>query len=248
LIRVIEGLKKLQPMSKNKVLQQDVYEVGTREQFAEKSIVLGSFATYNVLYDPKHMGFILARYKFVAKMFNGFDYALEVGCGDAFGTPIVAQHVKRVIAIDSDARHIRSNKKRLRNLENIQFSQGLIQNFKSTEKLFDGSYSIDVIEHLDGQLNDLFIESQVRKLKGNGVCIVGTPNITANKYASETSRVQHINMHSQKTLNALMSKYFDRVFMFGMNDEVLHIGYAPMCHYIFGMGVGLKRHYRLQNI
>jgi len=41
-------------------------------------------------------------------------------------------------------------------------------------------------------------------------------------------------------LNALLAKFFKRVFMFGMNDEVLHTGYAPMCHYIFGMGVGVR--------
>ncbi len=222
-----------------KITQQEAYHLGTDYQFID-SVDLGPWTSYSLLNDPKHMGFVLARYKFPAKMFDGFDTAIEVGCGDAFGTPIVAQHVKKVLAIEPDARHIESNKKRLAKVKNIEFRQGAIQDLNLADRSFDGAYSIDVIEHLDQHLNEPFVESQAKILKKNGVCIIGTPNITANDYASERSRVQHINLHSQKTLKELMEKFFTRVFMFGMNDEVLHTGYAPMCHYIFAMGVGTK--------
>ena len=222
-----------------KISQEQAYRLGTDHQFIE-SIDLGPWTSYSLLHDPKHMAFVLARYKFPAKMFDGMGYAIEVGCGDAFGTPIVAQHVKNVLAIEPDARHIKSNKKRLAKVKNIEFRCGTIQDLNLPKRTFDGAYSIDVIEHLDNHLNDPFVLSQANILKKDGVCIIGTPNITANEYASERSRVQHINLHSQASLHKLMSKYFQRVFMFGMNDEVLHTGYAPMCHYIFGMGVGVK--------
>lgn len=226
-------------MPAKKISQDEAYRLGTDYQFID-SVELGPWTSYSLLNDPKHMGFVLARYKFPAKMFDGMDKAIEVGCGDGFGTPIVAQHVKQVLAIEPDARHIEGNKKRLAKVKNIEFKCGTIQDLKLAKNTFDGAYSIDVIEHLDTHLNDPFVESQAAILKSDGVCIIGTPNITANEYASERSRVQHINLHSQKTLHALMSKFFKRVFMFGMNDEVLHTGYAPMCHYIFGMGVGKK--------
>jgi hypothetical protein len=32
--------------------------------------------------------------------------------------------------------------------------------------------------------------------------------------------------------------------MFGMNDEVVHTGYAPMCHFIWAMGVGVKKEWQ----
>ena len=105
-------------MAKKKVSQQEAYHLGTDHQFVD-SISLGPWTTYSLLHDPKHMGFVLARYKFPAKMFDGFDSAIEVGCGDAFGTPIVAQHVKRVLAIEPDQRHIDSNKMRLGQIPNI---------------------------------------------------------------------------------------------------------------------------------
>ena len=71
--------------------------------------------------------------------------------------------------------------------------------------------------------------------------MVGTPNINANLYASVQSRIQHINLFSHKRLRVLLERYFENVFMFSMNDEVVHTGFAPMAHYIWGMGVGVKK-------
>ena len=225
-------------MAKKKLSQAEAYKLGTDYQFID-SVKLGPWTSYSLLNDPKHMGFVLARYKFCAKMLDGMDLVLEVGCGDGFGTPIIAQAVKKVIAIEPDIRHIKGNVERLKSLKNVEFKAMSICD-SIPEGKFDASFSIDVIEHLDKPLNNSFFENQYSCLKDDGVCIIGTPNITANKYASPRSRVQHINLQSQASLKKMMSKYFKRVFMFGMNDEVLHTGYAPMCHYIFGMGVGLK--------
>jgi len=225
-------------MSKKKLSQQKAYKLGTDYQFID-SVKLGPWTSYSLLNDPKHMGFVLARYKFCAKMLEGMDLVLEVGCGDGFGTPIIAQAVNKVIAIEPDIRHIKGNRERLKKLTNVEFKAMSICD-EVPEGKFDATFSIDVIEHLDKHLNDSFFENQYDCLKDDGVCIVGTPNITANKYAAPRSRVQHINLQSQASLKKIMSVYFKRVFLFGMNDEVLHTGYAPMCHYIFGMGVGLK--------
>ncbi len=227
-------------MGKSKKLsQQEAYRLGTDYQFVDL-IELGPWSSYSLLNDPKHMGFVLARYKFCAKMLEGKKKVLEVGCGDGFGAPVVAQAVGHLVAIDPEARHIEGNKRRLAKIKNIEFKHmDICHSLPDGE--FDGIFSIDVIEHLDKPLNKKFMENQRDLLNDDGVCIIGTPNITANKYASPRSRVQHINLKSHKTLRMQMEKYFRNVFMFSMNDEVLHTGYAPMGHYIFGMGVGVKK-------
>ena len=225
-------------MSKRKLTQNQAYKLGTDYQFID-SVKLGPWTSYSLLHDPKHMSFVLSRYKFCAKMLEGMDLVLEVGCGDAFGTPLVAQAVKRMIAIEPDRRHIKSNQARLKKIKNVEFRAMSICDDVPPEK-FDGIFSIDVMEHLDRSLNQSFIGHQCACLKKDGVCIIGTPNVTANKYATPRSRVQHINLQSQASLKKMLSGRFQRVFMFGMNDEVVHTGYASMCHYIFGMGVGLK--------
>lgn len=225
-------------MTKNKLTQSQAYKLGTDYQFID-SVKLGPWTSYSLLHDPKHMSFVLSRYKFCAKMLEGMDLVLEVGCGDAFGTPLVAQAVKRVIAIEPDRRHVKSNQVRLKKIKNVEFRAMSICDDVPEEK-FDGVFSIDVMEHLDKSLNKPFLEHQCACLKKDGVCIIGTPNVTANTYATPRSRVQHINLQSQASLKKMLIGRFQRVFMFGMNDEVVHTGYAPMCHYIFGMGVGLK--------
>ncbi len=225
-------------MSQKKLTQKEAYRLGTDYQFID-SIKLGPWTSYSVIHDPKHILFVLARYKFCAKMLAGKNLVLEVGCGDGFGAPIVAQHVGRLVAVDPEPRLIQGDKQRLKMLKNIDFRQMDICQSYPKEK-FDACYSIDVIEHLDQELNRSFMENQCRCLHPDGVCIVGTPNITASRHASERSRVQHINLKSEKTLREQMSKYFKNVFSFSMNDEVVHTGFAPMAHYLFAIGVGVK--------
>ena len=48
------------------------------------------------------MTFLLSRYKFAAKMLAGCDRVVEIGCGDGFGSRVVAQDGIHVTAIDFD--------------------------------------------------------------------------------------------------------------------------------------------------
>ena len=54
-------------------------------------VLMGPWTSHIWRHDPRHIGFLLARYKFVAKMLAGRDAVMEVGCGDAVGTPVVLQ-------------------------------------------------------------------------------------------------------------------------------------------------------------
>lgn len=52
--------------------------------------------------------------------------------------------------------------------------------------------------------------------------------------------MSHINLYSHERLKGLMCGYFHNVFMFGMNDEVVHTGFPSMAHYLFAVGAGVK--------
>ena len=69
---------------------------------------MGYMSSGTYISDPRRLTFLLSRYKFVAKMMDGFDSALEVGCGDTFGTRLVAQTVSHVTAVDFDPEFIGS--------------------------------------------------------------------------------------------------------------------------------------------
>jgi 2-polyprenyl-3-methyl-5-hydroxy-6-metoxy-1,4-benzoquinol methylase len=217
--------------------------LGARLDSAE--ISLGPWASDDLVKDPKRLVFVLARYKFVAKMLAGKDRVLEAGCGDALGLPIVTDAVGWLYAIDWEARVIDGNRKRLAHLDNVTFITGdLSETASPSEQLpsgLDAAFSIDVIEHIASEAEDTFMDNQVACLKPSGVMIVGTPNITASAHASEQSRQGHINLKSFATLKLLMERYFDNVFMFGMNDELVHTGFGPMSHYLFALGAGLRK-------
>jgi len=187
--------------------------------------------------DPKRLLFVLSRYKFVAKMLSGKKRVLEIGCGDAFGTRIVAQEVGRVCAVDFDPVFIKDIKARM--IEKLAFDcrqHDILSGPVSGP--FDAAYSLDVIEHIRKPDEDVYMRHIVSSLDDQGVFIVGTPTIQSQMHASRQSKEGHVNCKDQKELKELMARYFQNVFIFSMNDEVLHTGFYPMAHYLFAIGVG----------
>ena len=208
-------------------------------QTQNERISLGPYASHSLRTDPKHMCFVLSRYKFFAKLLEGKQKVLEIGCGDAIGLPIVAQAVGRIYATDWDAAIIEENKRRASFISNCTFSQFNIAAGPFSETL-DAVYLLDVIEHVEPSEEQRMMEHIVKSLSQTGVCLIGTPNKEASRFASPQSEVGHINLKTHKDLRALMDRYFSNVFLFSMNDEVVHTGFYPMAHYLMAMGVGLR--------
>lgn len=212
-------------------------------QFDEYHSDLNAFGPYTAFIhsrDPKHIGFLCARYKFVAKMLEGKRLVLEVGCGDGFGIPIVAQSVGCIHGVDAEPLLRDGLKQRLYRTA-CTFEIADITETVPMGGPFNAAYSLDVIEHIPIYREKLFFENVCKALHDDGVLVVGTPNFTAAKYASPESEEGHINLKTHSSLRDALGRYFENVFMFGMNDEVIHCGYGPMCHYLFALGVTPRR-------
>lgn len=207
-----------------------------KEKGVETLGLATSWAWYD---DPKHLLFTLARYKFIAKMLSGFENILEVGCGDGFPSRIVAQVVKKMTAIDFDPEFIMDAQKRNSEKWDINF---LV--WDAVEKpilgCFDGVFALDVLEHIPSKFEGQFISNIIAPLREHGVAIIGMPSIESQAHASPQSREGHVNCKTQKELKALLSHYFHNVFMFSMNDEVIHTGFPAMSHYLMAMCCGKK--------
>ena len=191
--------------------------------------------------DPRHMCFLMSRYKFVSKMLAGKESVLEVGCGDAVGTPIVLQTVGKVHGIDFEPLVLDDAIKRY-SADTTNRATFAVHDMtvNPVPGRFDAIFSLDVIEHIPETTEKMFLDNICASLSPQAVCILGTPNITANEYASPASKAGHINLKSAETLHTLLSSRFHNVFNFSMNDEVIHTGYSPMAHYLFAVGAGLK--------
>ncbi|MBC8228374.1 class I SAM-dependent methyltransferase [bacterium] len=204
-------------------------------------VKLGPWTSHIWRTDPRHLAFLLARYKFCAKMLAGKSEVLEVGCGDALGIPVVLQTVKSVHGVDFEPLVIEDAKARLEaeGVERCSFSVLDITE-RAVGSKFDAAYSLDVIEHIPPESEDRFMVNICSSLRPHAVCIIGTPNIEAQKHASPASAAGHVNLKSAESLRKLLLCYFHNVFIFSMNDEVVHTGFYPMAHYLLGLGVGVK--------
>lgn len=211
-----------------------------RRSMDDYDIRLGQATAQGYVHDPRMIAFIASRYKFASKMLEGRDYVLEVGCGDAFGAPIVAQTVTNLVCADIDQETLGRNRRRCEPFRNIEFRY---HDFRVDRMAgdFQAVYLIDVIEHIYSHEEPFFMANIAASLCRDGFILIGTPNATAEKYASKHSNAGHVNLKSHHTLRELGLEHFHNVFMFGQNDEVVHTGFAPMCNYLWMLGVRPRR-------
>lgn len=184
--------------------------------------------------DPKRLTFTFARYKFVAKMFARFERVLEVGCADAFATRIVVQDVKQLTAVDFDPLFIEDVRARMSDRWRFEcLTHDLLTG--PVPGKFDGIYALDVLEHIQPKDERKFLSSMVASLAEHGTMIIGMPSLESQAYASEISKEGHVNCKTMPDLKRTLGQFFHNVFMFSMNDEVVHTGYHPMAHYLMAL-------------
>ena len=203
------------------------------------SLTLGTYFSRQLMVDPKHVLFTFARYKFAAKLI-GEDKKLEVlelGCNEGVGSLMLSSFAKKVVAVDFDERAIDWASGNLIK-DNLSFIKADF--LKEPIGKFDAVVSMDVIEHIPQAEEDTYLQRVCDNLKDDGFCVIGTPNVTASEYACEASKVGHINLFDAARLKALFEKKFKNVFIFGMNDEVVHTGFHPMCHFLVVLACNRK--------
>lgn len=200
---------------------------------------LGLMTGYAYATNPKRLAFTLSRYKFVAKMLTGKTSVLEIGCADAFGTPLVLQEVGALTAADFDWMFVREAQVSHPFRDRITFLRhDMVEG--PLEGVFDGAFCLDVLEHIAPEAESRFVLNVCESLTDDGVFVVGIPSLESQAYASEISKAGHVNCKTGEDLRAFMLKFFSNVFLFSMNDEVVHTGYAPMAHYLFAIGCGKR--------
>jgi len=184
--------------------------------------------------DPKRLVFTLSRYKFVAKMLSDQINVLEVGCADAFGSRIVAQAVKNLTVTDFDPVFIEDVKARASQEWPMEV---LIHDFmeSSINGNYDAAYALDVLEHISSDKEDVFLTNIKKSMSKSGILIIGMPSLESQIYASHASKIGHVNCKKSEDLKSTLLKHFDNVFIFSMNDEVVHTGFHRMANYILAV-------------
>jgi 2-polyprenyl-3-methyl-5-hydroxy-6-metoxy-1,4-benzoquinol methylase len=172
-------------------------------------------------------------------MFSGLSSVLEVGCADAFGTRVVRQEVDRVTAVDFDPLFIEDIEDRADGRWPIEAH---VHDMLAgpVPGNFDGAYALDVLEHIPAEQEHLFVGNMAASLNEHGVIILGMPSIQSQVYASPPSKAGHVNCKDGRGLKETVGRFFHNVFIFSMNDEVVHTGFHAMAHYLIALGCNKK--------
>jgi 2-polyprenyl-3-methyl-5-hydroxy-6-metoxy-1,4-benzoquinol methylase len=189
--------------------------------------------------DPRRLMILLSRYKFVAKMLSGRKDVGELGCGDAFGSRIVLQEVEKLTVYDFDPVFIENIRQRYSAKWPLDARVHDIL-AAPLPQTHDAIYSLDVIEHIARQDEHGYLANLRGSLTQEGVLIIGSPSLESQPYASPQSKAGHVNCKSGAEMKALLQNYFSNVFLFSMNDEVVHTGFSPMAHYLLALCCGKK--------
>jgi 2-polyprenyl-3-methyl-5-hydroxy-6-metoxy-1,4-benzoquinol methylase len=209
------------------------------ESVPDEEMTLPPYFAHQIKSNIRHLLITFARYKFAARMMGDFPKrtVIEFGCNAGLGTLHLSQVAAKTVAVDQDEKAIQWAKANLKD-DKLEFR---LDDFLGKKYgSFDTAISLDVIEHIEREKEDLFLQTIFENLNNEGFAIIGTPNIAAATYASEASRIGHINLYDHQRLKDLFLRKFNNVFLFGMNDEVVHTGFLPMTHYIMALCVNPK--------
>jgi hypothetical protein len=215
--------------------RESQYQVCVELRDAEGVARLGLMTNQSWRDDPRHLLFVLSRYKFVAKMLSGKRGVLEIGCADAFGTRLVLQEVQDLTAVDFDPVFVRDAAERMDGRWPFECKvHDMLE--RPLDRVFEAAYALDVIEHIPKDQEDRFIGNIVSSLVPHGVLLLGSPSLQSQVHASAASKQGHVNCKDHRQLRELLAAFFHNVFIFSMNDEVVHTGYSPMAQYLLGIG------------
>jgi 2-polyprenyl-3-methyl-5-hydroxy-6-metoxy-1,4-benzoquinol methylase len=191
--------------------------------------------TFNVLNDPKRLAFVLARYAFAARVAGPRRSVLELGCSEGVGAALLAAEADEYLGVDLDSDAIDAART---NLPGDRYRFEAMDFLGQDLGSFHSVVSLDVIEHIERRDEDRYLQTILDNTAPDGIAVIGTPNVTASDWASPASQEGHVNLFDAERLDATVGRAFHHVFSFGLNDEVVHTGFAPMSHYLLAVGAG----------
>ena len=109
-----------------------------------------------------------------AKPFITGKKVLDVGCGLAYGTALMAQSASTITGVDYDSQTVEDDSKRYNSISNLDFRHSLIPPLPFADQVYDVITAFQFIEHIEPRKE--FIQECLRVLKPGGSLLLTTPN------------------------------------------------------------------------
>jgi 2-polyprenyl-3-methyl-5-hydroxy-6-metoxy-1,4-benzoquinol methylase len=152
----------------------------------------------------------LKAYKFCQK-FVKEKAVLDAGCGEGYGSFLLAQTAQSVLGVDISEKAIATARSKYKR-GNLTFEIGDLTKL-DLKTMFDIIVSLQVIEHIKGY--QVYLSNLARVLKKPGVLISSTPN-------KETSRGEnpfHYHEFSASELKETFLEFFRQVQIYGLQGD-----------------------------
>lgn len=162
----------------------------------------------------------LARYRFAAERAVG-KIVIDCASGDGTCARILAeQGAGEVHGFDVSEKAVQSAT-RDSTFDNVHFAVARAEALPVPDEFADLYVSLETIEHLPDQ--EAFLRETARVLKPSGQLVCSTPDrdvySPGNSPSGQPWNRFHIREYSQSEFTALLSRYYERVELFGQNPK-----------------------------
>ena len=147
---------------------------------------------------------------------------LDAATGDGYGANIMSSFALEVYGVDISSETIEHAKKHYKN-KNLEYVEASIAKLPFPDAFFDVVVSFETIEHVDEELQKVFLKEIKRVLKNDGLLIISTPD---KKYYSDLydyHNEYHVKEFYEKEWNEFISRYFKYTKTFYQRHEVVNL-------------------------
>ncbi|MBP6335042.1 MAG: class I SAM-dependent methyltransferase [Bacteroidia bacterium] len=109
-----------------------------------------------------------------ARPFIAGKKVLDIGCGNGYGTALMADSAKEIVGLDYDIQTVESNRQAYSSVSNITFERATIPPIPFQTDSFDVITAFQFIEHIAERRD--FLKECMRVLSPGGTLLVTTPN------------------------------------------------------------------------
>lgn len=117
----------------------------------------------------------LHRYRIISSQLSGMK-VLDAGCGSGYGSNILAKYCLEVYAIDISQETIDWCNEKYGEVNNLTYIKASLDKLPFEDNEFDCIVNLEVIEHVNKEIQEAFLQEAKRVLKPNGILIMSTPN------------------------------------------------------------------------
>lgn len=156
------------------------------------------------------------RYKVVAKNVENLR-VLDAGCGTGYGSFILSQTASNVVGVDISDETITWCQEQYGAPKNLSFIQASLEKLPFANAEFDCIINLEVIEHVDEEVQNAFLKEAKRVLKPSGFLIISTPNKTMYTDKSGYHNPFHIHEFYPEEFRAFLSNEFGNISIYNQS-------------------------------